>query len=102
MSTVAPTRDELLAMTLRDAERIHLCLRPECLSCDVPHRVWIPCRWLVAVKRLNPALTVREVVARLRCSACGGTRVRVTATDDPAAGAHGGKAPTWRFVIRDE
>ena len=97
-----PSRDELLALTLGKGAELGLSVRPECLSCDVPHRVWMPCKWLVRAKRQDPAQTIAAIVAKLRCSACGGTRVRVTATDDPAAGAHGGKPPTWRVTLREE
>ncbi len=90
-----PTATELLARSLGAALDVWLCLT--CQECPVPRWVAMPCRLLA--QRYGGGVTVAEAIGRLRCSECGGRRVSVEATDDPAAGAHGGKPGTWRVVL---
>lgn len=92
-----PTRAELLSRPLRDAIGIWLCLT--CLECPEPRLVAMPCKLLA--RRHGGGVIIRDTLKRLRCSACGGRRVRVEATDDPAAGAHGGKPVTWKVAIAE-
>ncbi len=101
MTAPAPTPDELLALTLQEADQLWelVWLCPTCLDCPNRPIVSAPCKLLA--RQCGGHTLIRDVLRRLKCRHCGGRRLRVEATDDVAAGSHGGKPGWWRITLRE-